>query len=60
MTVRGAHHDDLDVLIPEADHTSGPFSFDRGTSFELEAELDKEINRGIEIFDDDPLSCPSA
>jgi hypothetical protein len=33
---------------------SGPFSFDRGTRFEFEVELAKEINRPSQVVDDDP------
>jgi hypothetical protein len=53
MTVRRSHHGNLDALIAQASDTSSPFSFDRGTPFELEAELAKEINRPSEIIDDD-------
>ena len=34
--------------------TPGPFAFDRGLSFELEAELGEEIDRRAEVIDDDP------
>jgi hypothetical protein len=54
VAVRCAHHGDLDTLIAEASDTSGPFSFNRGPPFELEAEFAKEINRPCEVFDDDP------
>jgi hypothetical protein len=40
-------------LIAQSGDTSGPFSFDRRPSFELEADLAKEINRRCEIVDDD-------
>ena len=43
----------LDALIAQSSDTSGPFSFDRGPPFELEAELAKEINRPSEVIDDD-------
>src|SRR3954466_9294989 len=55
MAVRRAHHGNLDALIAQSSDTSGPFSFDRGPSFELEAELAKEIDRRPEPLDDD--SC---
>ncbi len=53
MAVRRSHHGNLDALIAQSSDTSGPFSFDRGTPFELEAELAKEINRPSEVIDDD-------
>jgi hypothetical protein len=59
VAVRRAHHGNLDALIAQASDTSGPFSFDRGPSFELEAELAKEIYRPFEVIDDDSLCCPS-
>src|SRR5262245_34927435 len=46
-------HGNLDALIAKSSDTSGPFSFDRGPPFELEAELAKEINRPSEVIDDD-------
>src|SRR5215467_6075330 len=53
VAVRRAHHGNLDALIAQSSDTSGPFSFDRGPAFELEAELAKEINRLSEVIDDD-------
>src|SRR5262249_47278849 len=53
VPVRRAHHGNLDALIAQSSDTSGPFSFDRGLPFELEAELAKEINRRCEVIDDD-------
>src|SRR4030095_1713929 len=53
VAVRRAHHRNLDALIAKSSDTSGPFSFDRGSPFELEAELAKEINRRCEVIDDD-------
>jgi hypothetical protein len=41
------------MLIAQSGDTSGPFSFDGGLPFELEAEFAKEINRPSEVFDDD-------
>ncbi len=52
MAVRCAHHGNVDALIAQSSDTSGPFSFDRGPPFELEAELAKEINRPSEVIDD--------
>ena len=53
VAVRRAHHGNLDALIAQSSDTSGPFSFDRGPPFELEAQLAKEINRPSEVIDDD-------
>ena len=53
VAVRRAHHGNLDALIAQSSDTSGPFSFDRGLPFELEADLAKEINRSSEVIDDD-------
>src|SRR5262249_44080873 len=53
VAVRRAHHGNLDALIAQPSDTSGPFSFDCGPPFELEAELAKEINRPSEVIDDD-------
>ena len=53
VAVRRAHHGDLDMLIAQSGDTSGPFSFDGGAPFELEAELAKKIDRRWEVVDDD-------
>jgi hypothetical protein len=53
VAIRRAHHGNLDALIGKSSDTSGPFSFDRGPSFEFEAELAKEIDRPSEVIDDD-------
>src|SRR2546423_360280 len=53
MAVRRAHHGNLDALIAQSSDTSGPFSFDRGPPFEIEAELAKETDRRFEVIDDD-------
>jgi hypothetical protein len=54
VAVRRPHHGDLDALIAEARHASGPRSFDRRPPFELEAKLAKEVDRRGEVLDDDP------
>src|ERR1044071_8916422 len=57
VAVRRAHHGNLDALIAQSRDTSGPFSFDHGPPFELEAELGKDINRPSEVIDHiSPLS----
>jgi hypothetical protein len=53
VAIRRAHHGNLDALIAQSSDTSGPFSFDCGSPFELEAELAKEINRRPKVIDDD-------
>jgi uncharacterized protein YciI len=53
VAVRRAHHGNLDALIAQSSDTSGPFSFDRGPPFEIEAELAKESDRRFEVVDDD-------
>jgi hypothetical protein len=62
MAVRRAHHGNLHALIAQSSHSSGPFSFDRRVSFEIEADLAKEIDRRREVIDDDsdvvhPFEC---
>jgi hypothetical protein len=39
MAVRRAHHGYLDPLVTEARDAPCPLSFDRGSPFELEAQL---------------------
>jgi hypothetical protein len=53
VAIRRAHHRNFDALIAQSGDTSGPFSFNRGPAFELEAELAKEIDRRCEVLDDD-------
>ena len=53
VAVGRTHHCNLDALIAQSSDSSGPFSFDGGPPFELEAELAKEINRRSEIIDND-------
>jgi len=53
VAVRRAHHGNLDTPIAQSSDTSGPLSFDRGTPFEVEAELAKESDRRFEVIDDD-------
>src|SRR5262249_44511596 len=45
VAVRCAHHGDLDTLVAQSGDSPGPFSFDHGSPFELEAELAKELYR---------------
>jgi hypothetical protein len=53
VTVRRAHHRNLNALISKSGYTTCPLSFDRGPPFELKAELSKEINCSSEVIYDD-------
>jgi hypothetical protein len=53
VTVRRAHHCDLDALVAQPGNASCPFSFDRGSPFELESELDEKSDGSIEGFHHD-------
>jgi hypothetical protein len=53
VAVRRAHYGNLNALIGKSGDTSCLFSLDRGPTFELKAELLKEINRPSEVVDDD-------
>jgi hypothetical protein len=53
VTVRRAHHCNLNVLIAQSRDTPGPFSFNSSPTFKIEAELAKEIDRRFEVIDDD-------
>jgi hypothetical protein len=54
VPVRRAHHGNLDMLTAESSDTPSPFTFDRRSPFELEAQFAKEINGPAEVFNDDP------
>jgi hypothetical protein len=53
VAVRRAHHGDLDALVTQSSDAPCPLSFHSGSSFELEAELAKELDRCGEVVDDD-------
>src|SRR5689334_15027780 len=53
VAVRCAHHRNLYALIAQASDAPRPFSFNRGSPFELKAQLAKEINRLAQVLDDD-------
>ena len=62
MAVRRAHHGDLDALVAQSSDAPCPLSFHHGSPFELEAELAKELDRRVEVLDDDadvvhPFEC---
>src|SRR5919205_3367873 len=62
VAVRRAHHGDLDALVAQSSDAPCPLSFHHGSSFEIEAELAKELDRRFEVLDDDadvvhPLKC---
>jgi len=53
VAVRRAHHGDLDTLLAESGNAARPLSFCHGLAFELQAEGAKELNRRLEVLDDD-------
>jgi hypothetical protein len=48
VAVRRAHHGGLDAHAAQSGDTLCPVSFDRGSTFELEAELGEKRDSGIE------------
>ena len=59
---RRAHHRNLDALIAQSSDTSGLFSFDRGSPFEVKAKFAEELNRRCKVIDHDayvvhPFKC---
>jgi hypothetical protein len=48
VAVRRAHHGDLDAHGAQSSDALRPVSFDRGSPFELEAELAEKRDSGIE------------
>src|SRR6266704_1853672 len=62
VAVRRAHHGDLDALVAQSSDAPCPLSFHHGSPFELEAELAKELDRRVQVLDDDadvvhPFEC---
>jgi hypothetical protein len=53
VAVRRAHHGDLDAHVAQASDALCPVSFDRGSPFELEAELGEKRDSSIEGFHHD-------
>jgi hypothetical protein len=53
VAVGRSHHGDLDALVAKSGDTPCPVSFDRGSTFEFEAELAEEHNGRRHVFDDD-------
>ena len=53
VAVRRAHHGDLDAHVAQSSDALCPVSFDRGSPFELEAELGEKRDSGIEGFHHD-------
>jgi hypothetical protein len=51
VTIRRTHHGDLDALVAESSDSPCPLSFDDPSSFELKAELAKELYRRREVVD---------
>ena len=48
MTVRRAHHGNLDAHVAQSSDAIRPFPFYRGAAFELQSVLD-QVNRDLEI-----------
>jgi hypothetical protein len=62
VAVRRAHHGGLDALVAQSSDAPCPRSFHHGSPFELEAELAEELDRRVEVLDDDadvvhPFEC---
>src|SRR5690606_10705806 len=53
VTVRRAHHGDLDALVSKPRDAPCPLPFDHHPRFELESQLGEERNSGIERFHHD-------
>jgi hypothetical protein len=53
VAVRRAHHGDHDAHVAQSSDALCPVSFDRGSPFELEAELGEKRDSGIEGFHHD-------
>ena len=53
VAVRRAHHGDLDGLIAQAGDAPCPLALDHASAFQLEAELNEELDRPFEVLDDD-------
>jgi hypothetical protein len=53
VAVRRAHHGGLDAHVAQSSDALCPISFDRGSPFELEAELGEKRDSGIEGFHHD-------
>jgi hypothetical protein len=53
VAVRRAHHGDLDALVAKAGDVPCPLPFHHGSPFELEAEFAEELDRRVEVLDDD-------
>ena len=62
MTVRRAHHRDLDALAAQACDAAGPLALDDPLALEFQAQDAEERNHRLEVLDDDahvvhPLHC---
>ena len=52
MTVGRTQHGYFDALVAQSGDAPCPLAFDHGLPLELEAELDKELDRRGEVVDD--------
>jgi len=50
VTIRCAHHGNLDAHVPQSSDAICPVSFDWGAPLEVEAKLGEELNGGIDVF----------
>src|SRR6185503_20100623 len=50
VTVRRAHHGNLDAHVAQSSDAICPGSFDGGAPLELEAKLGEELNGGVDVF----------
>src|SRR5262249_37408027 len=50
VTIRRAHHGNLDAHVPQSSYAIRPVSFDWGAPLEVEAKLGEELNGGIDVF----------
>jgi hypothetical protein len=53
MSIGGDHHGYLDALVAQSGDAPGPFSFDRGSPFELQAKLGEKRDGLIDGFNHD-------
>jgi hypothetical protein len=53
VAVRHTHHGYLDTLVSEASNSSCPLAFDHRSALEFEAKREEELDRNLEILNDD-------
>src|SRR5438876_11332395 len=50
VTIRRAHHGNVDAHVPQSSDAICPVSFDWGAPLEVEAKLGEELNGGVDVF----------